>query len=97
MYNQEQRATIGAICMGLVIVGLVYLVYMRKPFENFANSDSSGYRRCGWSLGTCSDGLRCINGYCKTDVAPVLPALSNLPIRPDRYTWPMRAPLVKLP
>ena len=41
--------------------------------------------RCGVDLPSCANGLRCINGYCKTDVAPVLPYFSDLPITPDRY------------
>jgi hypothetical protein len=86
MYTGDQKTTIGIICMGLVIVGLIYLVYMRTPFENFTNVSEDNNKRCGWSLGTCPNEQRCINGYCKTDIAQILPAVSNLPIRPARYT-----------
>jgi len=86
MYTAGQREILGVVFMVLVIVGLLYVIYMRTPYENFADSG-----RCGWSLGVCPDGLRCINGYCKSDVAPKLPALSDLPLRPDRYTAPIPA------
>ena len=40
--------------------------------------------RCGVDLPSCSStsrsNLRCMNGYCKSDVPPVLPEFSDLPL-----------------
>ena len=41
--------------------------------------------RCGVDLPPCANGLRCMNGYCKSDIVPVLPRFSDLPITPERY------------
>jgi len=40
--------------------------------------------RCGVDLPSCTGGLRCINGYCKSDIAPTLPLFSDLPLMSDR-------------
>ena len=56
------------LCM-FVLTILLYVSISR--LEGFAD-------RCGVDLPSCS-GLRCINGYCKSDVAPVLPR-TTLPL-----------------
>jgi hypothetical protein len=75
------RTTMGIVFGAIVIIMILYVYILPQPWsETFI--DLGG---CGPGRGVCPEGLRCINGYCKTDVAPVLPALSDLPVRPDRY------------
>ena len=38
--------------------------------------------RCGVDLPPCSGGLRCMNGYCKSDIPSHLPEMSDLPMMP---------------
>ena len=39
--------------------------------------------RCGVNLPPCSGkDIRCINGYCSSDIPPTLPNLSSVPITP---------------
>lgn len=66
-----------------------------NPFPiNEGFMDPNG--RCGPNLGTCPDGLRCLNGYCKSDIPSTLPPLSDLPVRPERYMYPVPAPQVNV-
>ena len=42
-----------------------------------------GDGRCGVDLPSCSgEHIRCINGYCKSDIPKRLPLLSDLPMVP---------------
>ncbi len=75
--------------MGLLAALLVGFFLQRASMHE-AFMDAAG--RCGPNLGVCpgwpGTDLRCINGYCKSDVPAKIPAVSDLPIRPDRYTDP---------
>ena len=64
----------------IVLVILILYVTCVKKRDGFVDAG-----RCGVDLPRCTDGLRCMNGYCKSDVAPVLPYFSDLPIVPDRH------------
>ena len=70
-----------SICILILVVILYFLYYNKKSWESFVDAG-----RCGPNLGVCPDGLRCMNGYCKSDVPPKLPKFSDLPIYPVRYT-----------
>jgi hypothetical protein len=64
----------------LIVIALIIIVLYatRTMFEEgFVDQG-----RCGVDLPSCNDGLRCINGYCKSDVPPELPVMSDLPIMP---------------
>ena len=61
------------VIMVFVVFVVCYLFY--SSCEGFETR-----QRCGVDLPSCS-GLRCINGYCQSDVAPTLP-LSDLPMYP---------------
>lgn len=86
---KQFRILMGFIVGIVSIMMLLYIYRMPQPYEGFVDKG-----QCGPNLGVCPDGLRCINGYCKTDIAPSLPPLSDLPIRPDRYVYPVPAPSV---
>ena len=64
----------------LIVIALIIIVLYttRTMFEEgFVDQG-----RCGVDLPSCNDGLRCINGYCKSDVPPELPAMSDIPMMP---------------
>ena len=64
----------------VIILVIVILYATHNVNEGFINES-----RCGVDLPSCTSGLRCINGYCKSDNAPMLPSISDLPIIPNRY------------
>ncbi len=80
------RQQMGLLFMGILAILLVGFFTQRAAL-NEAFVDAG---RCGPNLGVCpgwpGTDLRCINGYCKSDVPAKLPAVSDLPVRPDRYT-----------
>lgn len=75
--------------MGILAILLVGFFVQRSALNEAFVGDAG---RCGPNLGVCANwpgtNPRCINGYCKSDVPPQLPAVSPLPIRPARYTDP---------
>lgn len=72
------RQLSGTMFVILVIVMLMYLVISSKASEGFVDSV-----RCGVDLPSCSgERIRCMNGYCKSDIPPKLPPLSDLPMTP---------------
>ena len=93
------RVTIGIAVGILAVMMLIYIYMMPLPYDTDGFVDVG---RCGPGTlpgrgpnagnGVCTDGLRCLNGYCKTDVARLLPPVSDLPIRPDRYDYPVPNP-----
>ncbi len=74
------RQTMGALFVIISILMALYLYIIPGSREGFVDKI-----RCGVDLPSCPEGLRCMNGYCKSDIPPTLPPLSDLPIRPDRY------------
>lgn len=89
------RLQMGFIFAILASMMMWYIYMMPSPFhENESEGFMNQRGQCGPNLGVCPDGLRCLNGYCKSDVPPSLPPLSDLPIRPDRYAYPVPAPSV---
>ena len=66
----------GCVCVLVIVLVLLYVAYGGDRAEPFVDA------RCGVDLPSCPSGLRCINGYCRSDVAPTLPTLSDLPMIP---------------
>lgn len=66
----------------LVLITLIVIFLSKKMIEKFVDSG-----RCGLGMEACPNGLRCMNGYCKSDTPSHLPLLSDLPIRPKRYPY----------
>jgi len=72
------RHTAGKCFIILIIVLLLYLNISTS--EGFVDKN-----RCGVDLPPCSgENVRCINGYCKSDIAPTMP-ISDLQVIPPKY------------
>jgi hypothetical protein len=70
------RPSIGDF-LTLIAVGFALLIadrYLR--IEGFTNPSP-----CGVGMPSCSNGTRCINGFCKSDNLPQLPP-TTLPVFP---------------
>jgi hypothetical protein len=68
----------GTLFIILIIGMLLFLVLMPKVSEGFMDAG-----RCGVDLLPCSgERIRCMNGYCKSDIPPKLPPVSDLPMTP---------------
>ena len=74
------RHLAGTFFIILIISMLLYLVILPDVYEGF-----EGGGRCGVNLPSCSvEHVRCINGYCKSDIPKQLPLLSDLPMVPTK-------------
>ena len=72
------RHLAGILFIILVVVMMIYLITSPKASEGFVDPG-----RCGVDLPSCAgERVRCINGYCKTDIPPLLPPLTDWPITP---------------
>lgn len=72
------RHSAGTLFVILVLAMMIYLVIMPKASEGFVDAG-----RCGVDLPSCSgERIRCMNGYCKSDIPPKLPPISDLPMTP---------------
>lgn len=81
---------LSAAGMFVLLIFLVIAVTYNPVVDSFVDLGGCGPAQRNLNdngaYAVCRDGLRCINGYCKSDDPPTLPAISPLPIRPDRYT-----------
>jgi len=76
--NMKLRHLSGTLFIILVVGMIIYLVRTSNSSEGFVDSV-----RCGVDLPSCSgEHIRCMNGYCKSDIPQKLPALSDLPMTP---------------
>ena len=76
--DMKLRVLSGITFIVLVFVMILYLVLNPTVSESFVDAG-----RCGVDLPSCSGkNIRCMNGYCKSDVPPSLPLLSDLPMTP---------------
>ena len=89
----QQRFLFGSFVAIISVIMILYIYNMPQPYdEGFVDTG-----RCGPEVGkVCPDGLRCMNGYCKSDIPPTLPPVSDLPVRPARYEYPVPAPQVNV-
>jgi hypothetical protein len=67
--------------------GMIWYLYKVSDVDGFVDVG-----RCGVDLPSCSPDnnnprIRCMNGYCKSDIPKELPPLSDLPIVPPRYPY----------
>jgi hypothetical protein len=72
----------------LISFGMLIFIYKYpKVSDGFIDAG-----HCGVDLPSCSaknndPRVRCINGYCKSDIPTYLPPLSDLPVIPPRYPY----------
>lgn len=72
------RQLSGMLFIVLIIGMVMYLITTPLASEGFVDPG-----RCGVDLPSCSGKhIRCINGYCKLDIPPEMPPLSDLPMTP---------------
>lgn len=77
--DMKLRHLTGTIFIILIMGMMIYLVMMPNASEGFMDTG-----RCGVDLPSCSgEHIRCMNGYCKSDIPPKMPLLSDLPITPE--------------
>ncbi len=76
--DMKLRHAAGTLFIIAVMGMMIYLVMMPKASEGFVDPG-----RCGVDLPSCSgEHVRCMNGYCKSDIPPRLPKYSDLPMTP---------------
>jgi hypothetical protein len=76
--DMKLRHLAGTIFIIAVIAMMIYLISMPVAGEGFVDAD-----RCGVDLPSCQgERVRCMNGYCKSDIPPRMPLLSDLPMTP---------------
>lgn len=74
--DMKLRQVAGIIFI-IMILTMLYVVTI-KASEGFMDAN-----RCGVGLPPCvGERVRCINGYCKSDITPSIPKLSDLQIIP---------------
>jgi len=72
------RMLSGIVFVVLIFAMMSYLILNSQVSENFVDPG-----RCGVDLPSCAGkNIRCMNGYCKSDIPPTLPLLSDLPMTP---------------
>ena len=73
----------GLVLFFLLVIGLLAYYNIYKRQEAFINgSAASGAPRCGVEFPACPIGTRCVNGYCASVDAPIMPPMSDLPVLP---------------
>ncbi len=76
--NMKLRQSAGTLFVVLVVGMMIYLVITPRASEGFVDAG-----RCGVDLPSCQgERVRCMNGYCKSDIPPKLPPISDLPMTP---------------
>ena len=76
--NMKLRHSAGTLFVVLVMGMMIYLVMMPNASEGFVDAG-----RCGVDLPSCQgERVRCMNGYCKSDIPQKLPPMSDLPMTP---------------
>jgi len=78
--DMKLRHLAGTLFIILIVGMMIHLVIMPVASEGFVDPG-----RCGVDLPSCSgERVRCMNGYCKSDIPPKLPPLSDLQVIPPR-------------
>lgn len=76
--DMKLRHLAGTVFIITVFGMMLYLVIMSRASEGFVDAG-----RCGVDLPSCQgERVRCMNGYCKSDIPPQLPKYSDLPMTP---------------
>jgi hypothetical protein len=82
--DMKLRQLSGTLFIVLVVLMMFYLVKIAGQSEGFVDPG-----RCGVGLPSCEgEHVRCMNGYCKSDIPPKMPAISDLPmLPPTKYPY----------
>ena len=76
--DMKLRVLSGTVFIVLVFGMILYLAMNPTVSEAFVDPG-----RCGVDLPSCSGkNIRCMNGYCKSDLLPPYPKISPLPMTP---------------
>jgi len=78
----DRRHLASIVFIIILVIMLIYVVDGSSVTDAFVDAG-----RCGVGLPRCAgERVRCINGYCKSDLTPAFPAVSDLPMIPStRY------------
>ena len=87
----EFRYAMGSMCVLLAVIMAVIVYNQAVPEEGFIDVGGCGpdQRYVGGNGAYAiadGPGIRCINGFAKSDRPTELPPFTTLPIRPKRYT-----------
>jgi len=76
------KKIVTTLCI-ILVVGALSFIYYSSCSEGLEDNIPQGPLRCGVDLPSCQgEHVRCINGYCRSDVASMLPSLSDLRMTP---------------
>jgi len=73
-------------CLCILVIACVLLVWSSyAEYEGFVDN---GQKRCGVDMAPCPMGKRCMNGYCMSLNAPMLPTHSEMTVEPSDFKNP---------
>ena len=76
--DMKLRKLSGTLFIIVILSMMIYLVTSNNNGESFVDAG-----RCGVDLPSCSgEHIRCMNGYCKSDIPTKLPKYSDLQLTP---------------
>ena len=77
--DMKLRHLAGTLFIVIVMGMMIYLVMIPIASENFIDIG-----RCGVDLPSClGERVRCMNGYCKSDIPIKMPLISDLQMTPS--------------
>jgi hypothetical protein len=83
-FKQEVVSAFIILIIACVLFGCsAFMKFRTEGYTNYFTDIPEGM--CGVDLPPCPFGSRCMNGYCKTDIAPSMPTTSGLPVKPQGY------------
>ena len=87
----EFRLAMGSLCVLLAVIMTIVVYNQAVPDEGFVGAGGCGPdQRYVGGRGAFAvvdaPGIRCINGYAKSDRPTELPPFTTLPIRPKQFT-----------
>ena len=82
--RQEVLSALIILVVACVLLGCsAFMRFRSEGFVNYYTDVPQGM--CGVDLPSCPQGLRCSNGYCKTENTIPISRSSGLPVKPEGY------------